>query len=78
MVANDAQRHFLDKRQVDAFRSRKFNQRQHVLIVAALQNHRVKSNAEKTGGDGGVDAGEHIGQLSGAGHGLKAVGVKTI
>lgn len=73
-----AQRHLLDKADIDALGAGERHQVEHLVVVAPLEDHGVELDARETGLPGGADAVDHPGQVAGAGQGAEARRVQGV
>ncbi len=74
-VIGVAERHLLDETDIDAAADSERDQRLELVVVDAAQHHRIELDAGESRRQRSVNAGQHFGQVAGAGDGAKALGV---
>ena len=94
VLLNPAQRHLLDKGEIDAPGAGEFDQIQHLVVVAPAQDERIQAQARKARGgvraearggirakargNGRVDAGDDLFQMTASGELAKAPGAQAV
>ncbi|MNR43343.1 hypothetical protein D3C85_1619550 [compost metagenome] len=78
MLTDDPQGHFFDEGNVQLAVDGKAHQVIDFAVVAALEHHAVEFGAAKAGCACGVDAGDDLVQIAGAGKRLEALRVEAV
>ena len=78
MLANDAQRHFFNKTDIDAIIDGKLHEVAHFLMVSVFKNDGIDFYPLKADWFGGLNASEHLLQITRSGYCLKFMGIKGI
>ncbi|MNH21504.1 hypothetical protein D3C79_813140 [compost metagenome] len=78
MLVDHAQRHFFNEGDVQFAVDGKAHQVDQLIVVAPLEHHAVEFDALKTRAAGRVDAGDHLGQVAGAGQLLETFCIEAV
>ncbi|MNO69834.1 hypothetical protein D3C76_606970 [compost metagenome] len=78
VLADLAQGHFFNERDVQLAVDGEAHQVDQFVVIAALEHHAVELGFLETGAACGVDAGNHLVQVAGAGQLLEAPGVEAV